>query len=695
MDDREKKLLRELHTHREELAIQNEALRKARAELEASRDRYADLYELSPVGYMDLDVKGVIRSINATGASLIGFPRRKLEGLPFSAFVTPADVGNFFGYLRRCLKEAGRVDVRISLLLRDGEHKHPLGVHLAGVAVRGEGAAVVRIAIIDLHREHSKDIEEEEEARTRRAALLAGFAPVALSRVDFSEIASSSAALVTRTLGTGFVEVLEFLPDEGRLRTVAAAGKRKLAAESVSARDSPYAQVLRERQPVILDDRPAAFISRAPHLHQGGMRSGIAVLVPADPDRPYGVMGAFTTVRRSYAVDEIHFLTSLANMLGVAASHRRMEAALKASEERFRSLVEHSMMGFFIVQDDQVVFMNPEQGKIFGDLPVPFDLADLERLVHPDDRDKLLSLCREDGTGKDTLKQESVRFHRGGRPADAADIVWTHCRATPIRHHDRNALLVNSADVTRTKELEQIAFVQEKLASLGHMAAGIAHEIRNPLSGINIYAAAVDNLCGGSGRLSAEEKERIRTSLGQLKSASDKIAMVIQRVMDFSRPVAPRLEPVDLNRAVKEAMQLSAVTLRKHGVELSTSLAPDLPQCPADVPLIEQVLLNIIANSDQAMANNDGPKRFEIASFPDNNLVVITISDSGPGVPPHLREKIFDPYFTTRKDGAGIGLSFSRRIVADHGGTLTVGTSRWGGAEFRIAIPVQGKRAKP
>ena len=103
--------------------------------------------------------------------------------------------------------------------------------------------------------------------------------------------------------------------------------------------------------------------------------------------------------------------------------------------------------------------------------------------------------------------------------------------------------------------------------------------------------------------------------------------------------------------------------------------------------MIEQVLVNLITNACQAMEGIEGTKHLEIASAVQDGRIVLRVSDSGPGVPPSLREKIFDPFFTTRKDGSGIGLSFSHRIVADHGGTLRVDTSRWGGRSSGSSSP--------
>lgn len=242
-------------------------------------------------------------------------------------------------------------------------------------------------------------------------------------------------------------------------------------------------------------------------------------------------------------------------------------------------------------------------------------------------------------------------------------------------------------DVTERKRIESEMIKTQKLESLGILAAGIAHEIRNPLSGINISISSIGNVCGKSLGLEPEIQEKIRLILEQMEAAGTKIASVVQRVMDFSKPAPPQMGIVNLNDPIAEAIRMTSSTLRKRGIAVFTDLSPDLPKCRADAGLIEQVLVNLITNAFQAMEKTEGPKYLEISSAALDGRIVIRISDSGPGVPPSIRMKIFDPFFTTRKEGSGIGLSFSHRIVADHDGALHVNTSKWGGAEFRIELP--------
>ncbi|MEJ2724661.1 MAG: ATP-binding protein, partial [Deltaproteobacteria bacterium] len=132
--------------------------------------------------------------------------------------------------------------------------------------------------------------------------------------------------------------------------------------------------------------------------------------------------------------------------------------------------------------------------------------------------------------------------------------------------------------------------------------------------------------------------------------------------------------------------------LRKRGIKLEKILAEPMSTVRADPSLIEQVMLNLITNAAEAMKTVEGPKKIEIISSMEDERVMVKISDSGPGVPSHLRDKIFDPFYTTKNGSTGIGLSLSHRIIADHGGSLEISSSKWGGAEFKIEIPVENIR---
>jgi signal transduction histidine kinase len=224
------------------------------------------------------------------------------------------------------------------------------------------------------------------------------------------------------------------------------------------------------------------------------------------------------------------------------------------------------------------------------------------------------------------------------------------------------------------------------MASLGRVAAGIAHEIRNPLSGINIYLNTLKKLHHKEG-----SEEKVEQILKNIQSASIKIESVIRRVMDFAKPSEPKLTLVDINEPIADAINLTVVTMRKSGIQIKKSLADDLPRSYADKNLIEEMVLNLLNNAAEAMKTMemDTGKNIAVASFVEGDHIIIQVSDSGPGVSQENRDKILDPYFTTKHEGTGIGLSLCHRIITDHGGSLTISDSELGGAEFRIEIPIK------
>jgi C4-dicarboxylate-specific signal transduction histidine kinase len=170
--------------------------------------------------------------------------------------------------------------------------------------------------------------------------------------------------------------------------------------------------------------------------------------------------------------------------------------------------------------------------------------------------------------------------------------------------------------------------------------------------------------------------------------------MVIKRVMDFAKPGVSQLRLTDINESIEEAINLSLVALRKSGIQMERELQGDLPRCYADPHLMEQVLLNLVTNAAQAMERVEGEKRVGLRSWAEGNYIYVGVSDSGPGIPGQLRKKVFDPFFTTKHGGVGIGLSLCHRIIADHGGTIDIYTSKWGGAEFRIQIPLEKRSSR-
>lgn len=358
---------------------------------------------------------------------------------------------------------------------------------------------------------------------------------------------------------------------------------------------------------------------------------------------------------------------------------KQAEKSLKNSEERFRVLLKNVVLGIFIIRQDNIVYLDPGQEILCGPLFSPFTT----NYFDPKDAEKIESFYKEILTSGNSKEGLELRFSPQGNVADSKNMRWVHCKGSRIKYEGDAAVMIALVDVTKVKEMEKVMQLREKMASLGQVAAGIAHEIRNPLSGINIFLEGI-----AENFEYPENAADIRMLLKEAQKASGKIEATIKRVLDFARPSRPHMTETDINIPVREAIELMGATLRKRDIFIESDLGDSLPSLFLDSLLIEQVVMNLITNAADAMKNNTAPKCLKLTTLRVQNDVYLSISDSGEGVSAALEKKIFDPFFTTKADGSGIGLSFCQRVITDHNGTISLLPSEWGGAQFRIKLPV-------
>ncbi len=371
------------------------------------------------------------------------------------------------------------------------------------------------------------------------------------------------------------------------------------------------------------------------------------------------------------------------NVYGLDITERKnTEKALLEAQKRYRDLVENSLVGIGIVHDGVVVYRNPEQERLWGPVSQK-DPASSFEYVHENDAERVEAMLQKVMTGEMATADMEFRVCPPEIAGRGYELRWVHCRVSLTRYHGKEALLINMMDITDAKEVQGLLRIEDKMASLGRVAAGMAHEIRNPLSGINVYLDTLEQIYK-----KGENESKAVDILRRIQSASRKIESVIKRVMDFAKPSTPNFVWSDINVPVEDAINLASVTLRKVCVEVQKKLSTNLPKCRIDKQMIEGVVLNLLTNASEAMKDLAQKKKMRITSYVKNDRVFITVSDSGPGVKSGLEDKIFDPFYTTKNGSTGIGLSLSQRIIMDHGGFLSASKSRWGGARFVIEIPL-------
>ncbi len=259
-------------------------------------------------------------------------------------------------------------------------------------------------------------------------------------------------------------------------------------------------------------------------------------------------------------------------------------------------------------------------------------------------------------------------------------------RLTPVRSHRG----VTGVAVALYDKGELGALIQSgRLMALGQMVAGIAHEINNPLNNMLVAAREM------GARLEREDalSEKNRRYLEMLERNGRRIQGIVGQLRDFARPSSFELAPVDVNRLIEEALAFFRSRFRHHGIEIATDLAEDLPAVMADANRLQQVLVNLIVNAEDAMESQNEPGRLAVASRRTGGGVEITVADNGGGIPEEIVEAIFDPFFTTKAPtkGTGLGLSISKSIVDMHEGEIRVGRGHeeGRGTRFTIVLPAR------
>lgn len=245
---------------------------------------------------------------------------------------------------------------------------------------------------------------------------------------------------------------------------------------------------------------------------------------------------------------------------------------------------------------------------------------------------------------------------------------------TPVTSNDELGVLAASFnamsrkmadDIARLKAINQMMVRNEKLATAGALATGIAHEVNNPLAAISSLVQSL---------LTRTDEEKQRETLRLILSQITRISGVLRDLMNFARPKAPELKPTDLNQVILKSLELARFDKSFKQLTVSTSLAGDLPPLQLDADRMQQVFLNLLLNARDAIDENATAGEISIKTSRDNGEVRAEIADNGSGIPAENLERIFDPFFSTKPkgQGTGLGLAVSHSIVTAHGGRISV-----------------------
>jgi two-component system sensor kinase FixL len=375
---------------------------------------------------------------------------------------------------------------------------------------------------------------------------------------------------------------------------------------------------------------------------------------------------------------------------------KHAEEALRESEWRYRAVSEltSDYAYAFRIEPDTGVVVEWVAGaftRITGYTPEEAEAAGGGiTIVHPDDLPIAFRRIQTLVSGQSDTSEFRIITKSG-------DVRWVRETGRPVWDEARGRLRILGAarDITERKQAEAEARQHQaelahllRVGTIGEMAAGLAHEINQPLSAIVSYAKG----CARRMRASREPSPELLDAMEQIAAQAVRADQIVRRLRSFVRKQEPKRERVDLNDLVRDVARLAVSETRQHKTTMRLHLAAELPPIQADGIQIEQVILNLVRNGLEAMHHPSAEEAVLSirTAVNDDDTVEVAVSDSGEGLAPEHADKMFDPFFTTKAHGLGMGLSISRSIIEAHGGRLWATPNPERGATFRFTVPVSG-----
>ncbi|MGK2905701.1 MAG: PAS domain-containing sensor histidine kinase [Desulfuromonadales bacterium] len=613
----------------------------SREELEESRNQYAFLYDFAPVGYFTFDRKGGICAVNRTGEELLGLDRSVLIGLNFEDFVADEDCFIFAKFIQTVFASREKETCRLRL---EKQYPQPLSVRIEALVVKsGEECLAILVDITE--RQRAEKALAESESTLAKAQAMTHVGSWSFNPVSGKMLASAE-----------LLHIMRLRPEETT---------QQAFASVVHPED--YDTVM-EHLRLGIDHGSSYEIEHRLRFKDGSLRWVHSIVEPS-------VNSAGQVVRLYGTTQDI-------------TPRKQAEIELCNKTNELQAIFDSIGDGISVYDHNGLVqhhnLISPQLFPM-GTLP-----GKSCRDIFHSDAPSLSLLCPVERALNGERVDTSLVVERDGLANCHLEVT-----ATPIKDAlgGKSRALVFFRDVTE-KRLQEMHLIQvEKMSSIGVLATGIAHEINNPLTSVAGFAEALQRRFNKQPAL----KEDARLSdfphyLEVIIRESYRCKGIIDPLLSFGRKSDGITVKVDINMALLEVLELLKYQPNSQEIRVVKNLKPDLPRVLGDPSGLRQVFMNLLLNAYQTF---DGPGLVEVTSErTDNAMVAVTIRDTGGGMSRHILERIWEPFFTTKEvgQGVGLGLALTYNIVKSCGGEIRTESREGEGSQFTVLLPVwQGK----
>ena len=481
---------------------------------------------------------------------------------------------------------------------------------------------------------------------------------------------------------------LVLLDDSGRLLTYAEAGlgkdflpmvKRLKRGELTSCGQKALTQA-----EVVVNEDPLSTCGDCPLATRYSGRGAMSTRLERS-GRVYGLLSASVPLEFIKGEEEQSLFQEVAEDITFALhdmeleeKRKRVEEMLKQSEENLRAYLESAPDGVYI-SDLKGTFLygnkkaeeltGYEREELMGKSFLKLKLLPVKHLAKAS---RLLAL---NAMGRPTGPDEFELIRKDGSR------MWVEITTTPIKQRGKVVVIGFVRDITERKRMEEQLIIADRLASVGELASGIAHELNNPLTGVIGFTQMV---------LDKDIPDDIKEDIQVVYSEAQRAAQVVKNLLTFARKHAPEKQLMSINSIIEKVLELRAYEQRVSNIQVNTQFAPDLPEVMADYFQLQQVFLNIIINAEHFMIEAHNGGNLTITTERAEDAIKASFADDGPGIAEENLGYLFDPFFTTKEvgSGTGLGLSICHGIVAKHGGRIYAESELGKGATFIVELPI-------
>lgn len=520
-------------------------------------------------------------------------------------------------------------------------------------------------------------LQDQNQKKIKQLLLLQEMTRKSSLTFDLGELTANIARSALRLTNAKSSLVFMNQKDEPVFKNVGRAGEVSFKKDFIIAGEGAEGGVAATGQPRIVHDA-----QKEPGSFDADARSLLAVPIATEND-VRGVIGVYSDQISAFSSGDLEILSIMAGHSSVLLQNAALYEQLSMEKNRAENILESSPNGVVTFDGEGVILsVNRRAEQIFGigrKSMLGKKASEIigKRIGEAFDR----AMEQKDGYGA----AEARLAAKSGE-----DLIVEIITALVKRSGEADAeFLMIFRDITDSRKSEEIMRRMDRLSSLGRLSAGIAHEIRNPLSGIKLNL----QMLGKRMKPDPQSMEKINDSLEGI----GRINNLVKSILSFARPAAPKFRRDSLHRVLKDTIGILESQIKRRKIELSMELPPDDPEISFDENQVRQVFLNLLLNAGDAMPNGGniritGSLDANAASRPA--LFRLLFSDNGCGIPPEFLPKIFDPFFTTKPEGTGLGLSIVHKILEQHGGLVEVESSVGVGTVFKLTFPVEPVEAE-